>query len=142
VWNDLANHEGATGTGTSSVFPQPQWQEATSQLSKSGRSIPDVSANADPSTGYEALVDGQASVLGGSSVAAPLWAGLVALLNQGLGKNIGYFNPILYRKIGPTDAFNPIPRGIGIQPKPGWTPQSGWGTPDGKKMLAALRKLQ
>jgi kumamolisin len=64
------------------------------------------------------------------------------LLNQGLGRNIGQFNPLLYSKIGPTDAFNPIPRRIGIQSQPGWTPQSGWGTPDGKKLLAALRKLQ
>jgi uncharacterized protein YjbI with pentapeptide repeats len=142
VWNSLANFTGATGTGNSSVFPQPDWQKATSQLSKSGRSIPDVSANADPNTGYEASIDGQGTVIGGSSAAAPLWAGLVALLNQGLGKNIGHFNPVLYSKIGPTDAFNPIPRGIGIQSQPGWTPQSGWGTPDGKKLLAALRKLQ
>ncbi len=92
-------------------------------------------------TGYQAWIDGQATVLGGTSAAAPLWAGLIALINQGLGKNVGYFNPILYKTIGSTSAFNPIPRGQGIQSQPGWTTQTGWGTPDGKKLLAALRKL-
>jgi uncharacterized protein YjbI with pentapeptide repeats len=145
VWNDEANNEGAGGTGFSTVFPLPDWQEGVSQPTrgsgKSGRSIPDVSINASPVTGYQALIDGKAMVLGGTSAAAPLWAGLIALINQGLGKNVGYFNPILYKTIGSTGAFNPVPRGEGIQPHPGWTPLTGWGTPDGRKLLAALRKL-
>ena len=141
AWNSLADNQGATGRGFSSVFPVPVWQKGTSQLQKSGRSIPDVSINADPLTGYQALIDGEAAVFGGSSAAAPLWAGLIALINQGLGKNVGHFNPVLYTTIGSTDAFNPVPRGQGIQSKPGWTPQTGWGTPDGKKLLAVLHKL-
>ena len=48
---------------------------------------------------------------------------------RGLGKNIGYSNPTLYKTIGASDGFNPVPRGPGIPSKPGWTPQSGWGTP-------------
>jgi uncharacterized protein YjbI with pentapeptide repeats len=142
LWNSLPGHEGASGTGFSTVFPRPDWQRGISELWISGRSIPDVLINASPLTGYQVLIDGQASVVGGSSAAAPLWAGLVALLNQGLGKNIGDFGPVLYNTIGRSDAFNPVPRGVGIQSRPGWTPQSGWGTPDGKKLLAALRNLK
>ncbi len=145
LWNDQASNEGATGTGFSAVFPLPEWQQgvatSTGGGGKSRRSIPDVCINASPRTGYQAWIDGQATVIGGTSAAAPLWAGLIALINQGLGKNVGYFNPILYNTIGSTGAFNPVPRGEGIQSQPGWTPRTGWGTPDGKKLLAALRKL-
>ena len=42
-----------------------------------GRGVPDVAANADPSTGYEVRVDGQSMVIGGTSAVAPLWAGLL-----------------------------------------------------------------
>ena len=49
-----------------------------------GRGVPDVAADADPNTGYEVRVDGSSVVVGGTSAVAPLWAGLVALLNQSL----------------------------------------------------------
>jgi kumamolisin len=48
--------------------------------------VPDVAGNADPATGYRVIVDGKASVIGGTSAVAPLWAGLIALLNEQLGK--------------------------------------------------------
>jgi kumamolisin len=141
VWNNLKDNEGATGTGFRDVFRSPIWQQTILQRSKFGRSVPDVSINASPQTGYQAIIDGTKIVIGGTSAGGPLWAGLAVLLNQGLGKNIGYFNPILYRRIGMTDAFNPIPRGQGIQAERGWTTLTGWGSPDGKKLLATLHKL-
>ena len=141
AWNDLATSGGATGTGVSKVFQFPDWQRNTS-AQNSGRNVPDVAINASPSSGYQAVIDGQTTVIGGTSSAAPLWAGLIALLNQGLGKNLGFFNPLLYKTIGSTDAFNPIPRGEGFHTQSGWNPLTGWGTPDGKKLLAALRAAQ
>jgi hypothetical protein len=52
--------------------------------------------DADPDTGYNILVDGSQEVVGGTSAVAPLWAGLVALLNQQLNKRLGFLNPAIY----------------------------------------------
>ena len=79
----------------------------------------------------------------------PFWAGLVALLNQGVGYNLGYINPILYERIGPSGAFRSITKGdnsyagvVGYPAAgPGWSPSTGWGSPDGEKLLAAIREL-
>ncbi len=67
-----------------------------------GRGVPDVAGNADPETGYNVVVDGQQAVIGGTSAVAPLWAGLLALINQSLGTNVGYINPLLYSAKGRT----------------------------------------
>ena len=48
--------------------------------------MPDVAGDADPTTGYNVVVDGSITVIGGTSAVAPLWAGLTALLNQSLGQ--------------------------------------------------------
>src|ERR1700734_2791538 len=61
-----------------------------------GRGVPDVSGDADPETGYNVLVDGESMVIGGTRAVAPLWSGLIALLNQKLGKPVGFLQPVLY----------------------------------------------
>jgi uncharacterized protein YjbI with pentapeptide repeats len=150
VWND-GKTGGATGGGISEVFPRPDWQSAIAVAaaadSLNGRALPDVAANASPTTGYQVLVDGQRIVIGGTSAAAPLWAGLIALLNQGLGHNIGHFNPTLYQKLGPSGIFHAVTVGnnsIGnVKGYPAgspWNACTGWGTPDGKRLLEALKK--
>ena len=58
-----------------------------------GRGVPDVSGDAAPATGYQILVDGQSAVVGGTSAVAPLWAALIALVNQQTGRNAGFLNP-------------------------------------------------
>ena len=58
-----------------------------------GRGVPDVSGDADPQTGYNVLVDGKSLVIGGTSAVAPLWSGLIALLNEKLGKPLGFLQP-------------------------------------------------
>src|SRR6185436_13500520 len=65
-----------------------------------GRIVPDVVANASGNTGYFTVVEGQAGIAGGTSAAAPLWAALVARMNQALpdGKTVGYLTPLLYGK--------------------------------------------
>jgi kumamolisin len=111
-----------------------------------GRGVPDVSAVADPKTGYQAFVDGQWIVIGGTTAATSLWAGLVALLNQGIGHNIGYLNPQLYRETGPAQILREITEGnngkgglAGYSAGPGWNAVTGCGTPDEQKLLDWLR---
>ena len=43
-------------------------------------------------------VDGKEMVMGGTTIVVPIWAGLIALINQGIGRNVGYINPLLYNK--------------------------------------------
>ena len=62
-----------------------------------GRGVPDVAGDADPATGYNVAVDGQATVVGGTSAVAPLWAALIALLQPSrLAATPGFVNPALY----------------------------------------------
>lgn len=100
---------GQGGYGTSRYFARPSWQDGLS--SAPGRSVPDVVAAADPVTNGKAICladDGgcpTGKFYGGTSVAAPLWAAIIADLNAGLGENLGFLNPQLYALAG-TSAFH------------------------------------
>jgi kumamolisin len=144
VWNELAKNDGATGGGVSRIFPLPGFQTSAGvpvqpETKFAGRGVPDVSGDADPFTGYEVRVDGQNAVIGGTSAVAPLWAGLIALINQQLGKPVGYVNPALYRIGEP--AFRDIVTGNngGYQAGRGWDACTGLGSPNGAALLAALK---
>jgi kumamolisin len=136
VWNDPG--DGATGGGYSSLFPTPTWQTSAVQGGKRG--VPDVAGDASPLSGYAIRVDGQNSVIGGTSAVAPLWAGLTALLNQKLGKPLGYANPTLYSLSASSGAFHDITQGNnnGYNAAAGWDPCTGLGRPDGGKLLASM----
>jgi kumamolisin len=140
VWNDGAQG-GASGGGYSNQFPVPSWQSgAVTPPSGGGRGVPDVSGDADPETGYQVLVDGQSMVIGGTSAVAPLWSGLIALLNQKIGKPLGFLQPALYA-IGKTaGAFHDITSGSNgaFSAGPGWDAATGLGSPSGQKLLSAL----
>ncbi|HUE01149.1 MAG TPA: hypothetical protein VMR62_16365, partial [Bryobacteraceae bacterium] len=105
------------------------------------RGVPDVSGDADPVTGYQVRVDGKNMVIGGTSAVAPLWAGLIALINQQLGKPVGFVQPALY-KIG-TPAFRDIITGNngGYQAAKNWDPCTGLGSPNGAALLKALQGI-
>jgi kumamolisin len=144
VWNDNAKTS-ATGGGVSGFFAVPAYQKSVklppiAGSKKTGRGVPDVAGNADPNSGYDVLVDGQSLVIGGTSAVAPLWGGLVALLNQKLGKPLGFLNPLLYGSLVGTGAFRDIVSGnngsysAGL----GWDACTGWGSPIGAKLLASL----
>ena len=153
VWNDAAGIGfGATGGGVSAHFPKPNWQAhvniPTDSQGHVGRGIPDVAVAASPESGYRVIIDGQAVVLGGTAAATPFWAGLIALINQGLGHNVGYINPVLYTKLGPAGALRGITEGNngekgvkGYSAGPGWNAATGWGSPDGRKLLQAFQSL-
>ena len=145
VWNDGADG-GATGGGVSDHFPLPAYQDnagvppAADSTKNVGRGVPDVAADADPNTGYGVRVDGQNTVVGGTSAVAPLWAGLIARLNQSLGKPVGFLNPTLYALTPQSGVFRDITSGNNgaYSAGPGWDACSGLGVADGTKLLKAL----
>jgi kumamolisin len=151
VWNEGRN-DGATGGGISDVFDLPKWQAganvppSANPGGRVGRGVPDVAGDADPLTGYQVLVDGQQGVIGGTSAVAPLWAGLIALLNQKIGSAIGYLNPLLYSLTAASGAFHDITAGNNnitgkngaYKAGPGWDACTGWGSPDGARLMNAL----
>jgi kumamolisin len=104
-----------------------------------GRGVPDIAGDADPATGYQIHVDGQDAVFGGTSAVAPLWAALIALINQQLGKPVGFLNATLYANgaSGLTD----ITSGTNgaYQAGPGWDACTGLGSPSGQALLTALK---
>ncbi len=146
VWNELANNEGATGGGISDVFPLPSWQKgagvppSANSTHNAGRGVPDVAGDADPTTGYVTLVDGDSEVIGGTSAVAPLWAGLIALINQSIGKPAGFINPLLYKTATTAADFHEITSGNNGAYKagPGWNACTGLGSPIGTKVAVAL----
>ncbi len=146
VWNELANNEGATGGGVSDVFPLPSWQNgvgvprSANPSHNAGRGVPDVAGDADPTTGYVTRVDGQSDVIGGTSAVAPLWAGLIALINQSMGKPAGFVNPLLYQSPRKAPGFNDITSGNNgaYTAGPGWDACTGFGSPIGAQVAITL----
>jgi kumamolisin len=144
TWNELSASEGATGGGVSEFFALPSYQQ-NAKVPKApngfvGRGVPDVAGDADPASGYNVIVDGQQSVIGGTSAVAPLWAGLFALINESLGANAGYINTLLYStKVEAT--FHDVTSGSNgdYSAGPGWDACTGLGSPNGAALLAALR---
>ncbi len=130
----------------SDFFPVPAYQSAVGVPPSAnagghrGRGVPDVAGDADPATGYIVRVDGQESVIGGTSAVAPLWAGLVALMNQKLGHRVGLLNPLIYGSLVGTGSFRDISSGNNgaYSAKQGWDACTGWGMPNGTKLLHAL----
>ena len=141
VWNETAANEGATGGGVSAFFPLPAWQAKANvpapSVKTGGRGVPDVSGDADPATGYIIRVDGQTSVIGGTSAVAPLWAGLIAVANQQLGTQVGFINPVIYAaKAG----FHDITEGNNgaFAAGPGWDACTGLGSPNATALIPLL----
>lgn len=134
VWND-GDQGGASGGGYSAVFPTPAWQSSSTVA---GRGVPDVAADASPESGYVTRVDGTTPVIGGTSASAPLWAGLIALINQSIGRNVGFLNPVLYAN---PSACRTITQGNNgaFEAGPGWSATCGLGSPNGAKLLEVLR---
>ncbi|AGK49742.1 MULTISPECIES: S53 family peptidase [Burkholderia] len=146
VWNDEAAGGGATGGGVSTVFDAPQWQSGLSATLAQGgsasplakRGVPDVAGDASPATGYEVLVAGTSTVMGGTSAVAPLWAALVARINAAAGSPAGWINPKLYRNAGALHDVSVGDNGA-YAATPGWDACTGLGSPDGAKVAAALK---
>jgi kumamolisin len=112
---------------------------------KMGRGVPDICGNADGETGFIVRVDGSNEVIGGTSAVAPLWAGLVAVLNSGRTQPVGFITPKLYALASSAGALRDITEGDngvnqveGYKAKAGWDPCTGLGSPNGANLLASL----
>ena len=140
VWNDQDGW--ATGGGISDIFPVPDYQKnislpaSVNGNNKKGRGVPDIAANADSASGYNVLVDGQWTVVGGTSAVAPLIAGLIALANQKLKRKVGFIQPKIYASSSPvfkdiTEGNNITAKNGGYTAGPGWDACTGLGVPLG-----------
>jgi kumamolisin len=127
AWGDGAQSSG----GGYSRRPQPAYQAGVVP-DRRYRGVPDVAGFADP--GYGAAI-GDPAPYGGTSVAAPLWAAFIALINQQRGRPAGFANARLY---GGRAAFNDITGGgnADFQAGPGWDPLTGLGSPRGTEILS------
>ena len=138
-----------TGGGISEKFDRPEWQEAVDMSpsvnpnGRRGRGVPDVAANAEPASGYLLRVAGNVQVIGGTAMVTPLWASLIARINQGLGRSVGFINPALYQRLGPAGVLRNITVGSNgdYNAGPGWNACAGWGVPEGSQLLIALRLI-
>jgi kumamolisin len=166
VWNqnqaDLSPQAGPDGSfgsgggGVSGAFPLPDYQQqanvpvSLNPAGYQGRGVPDVTGDGDPDSGYNILVDGQAIQEGGTSAVAPLWAALIASINQKLNGRVGFVNPQLYALPSGSGAFHDITVGnnrvsykrfqnVGYDAGPGWDAASGLGSPDGSVLSNLLK---
>jgi subtilase family serine protease len=170
VWNNgsllgLNPMSGAGGGGTSSLWSMPSYQAKASAalnvVQSGAREVPDLSANADPSTGYLIYWNGSSSAsgstsgwqtIGGTSAASPVISAMFALANASpgcRGTPLGFANPALYNAAGSGYAanFNDITAGnndftgtnLGqYAARAGYDMASGLGTPNGAALAAAM----
>jgi kumamolisin len=141
--------ESGSGGGASHFYALPSWQRNVSNASGHGfRQVPDVAAVGDPMTGFHIIFGGKDGQAGGTSASTPLWAAVVALINQDLKKKglneVGFANPALYwmgdnlAKL-PSKPFHDVTAGnnLGYNAGPGWDFATGWGSMDGVALDAA-----
>ncbi len=133
--------DGASGGGVSQHFPIPSYQNGILPKNFNGRGVPDVAGDADPQTGYQVLVDGVSSVIGGTSAVAPLYAGLVALINEDTGSRCGFLNPVLYANAG---VCHDVVKGTNgaYNASSGWDATTGLGSIQGIELLSSFKKTK
>lgn len=134
VWNNNPGNPSGEGTGggyadnSGGDFPMPSWQVGVvpeAPQPSMGRMVPDVAWNADPNTGCALVIGGQLTVVGGTSFAAPCWAGLIAASSTG---KLPLLTPLFF--VDPLNFNTQIDgnNGVYIQPPcPG--PCTGMGSP-------------
>ena len=140
----------ASGGGFSGFFPAPPWQRAAGidardwiprgARSGRGRAIPDVAARANLEQGYCVIVGGVQIPACGTSSAAPLWAAVSAILNEGLNGRIGSLNSPLYHGVLHEALRDIVAGDTGLfRACKGWDACTGWGSPRAKTLLRVLR---
>ena len=148
AWGSPLDESGGGG-GSSRFYALPDYQKPVAQAAGHGlRQVPDVSADADPATGFHIVFGGQDGQAGGTSAATPLWAATAALINQDLKqkgmREMGFANPALYwmgenqAKL-PASPFHDITEGnnLAFDASQGWDFATGWGSMDGAALDAA-----
>ena len=140
---------GGSGGGASTTYAIPSYQQGMNMAALGGsntmRNIPDVALTAAVQM-YVIYNNGQATAVGGTSAAAPLWAGYTALANEQAAANgkapVGFLNPALYalgHGASYASAMHDITAGSnGYAAIPGFDLATGWGTPAGQALLNVL----
>lgn len=139
---------GAGGGGISSLWSIPAWQQGlTTAASTTMRNVPDVSLNADQYAGYAIFFQGEWTIYGGTSCAAPLWAAFTALVNQQRAARgnepLGFANPAIYSIAnGPRYGadFHDVSQGTNLYyaAGTGYDNATGWGSFNGANLLSDL----
>lgn len=156
TWNWGPSRSGTTASagGISSTYSIPLWQQGISMAGNQGsttfRNFPDVALTAD--SVYAVSDNGKGGSVGGTSCAAPLWAGFIALVNQQAAASgkppVGFINPALYSiATSPSYGvvFHDITTGDNITSNSngrfsatkGYDLCTGWGSPTGS-LISAL----
>jgi kumamolisin len=142
TWSEPLLSQG-TGGGVSTEFSRPSWQKGVGTGGQAdvgnGRQVPDVSVDSDPTTGNFIIEQGKKAVGGGTSLAAPTWAGFTAIMDQYLKANhdpaVGFLNPILYHLSTSSVRYRPF-HDITVggndfyAATPGYDMATGLGSPD------------
>jgi subtilase family serine protease len=147
-----------SGGGFSHLFDRPSYQTGVHGIG-ARRGVPDVAADADPHTGFP-VVTGNAgggytiSGHGGTSLSAPLWAGIIALADQYAKRQVGFVNPAIYQiarsphylqafhdiTVGNNTAKFPHETITGYRAGPGWDPVTGWGSPNAVVLVPLIAR--
>jgi kumamolisin len=143
-WDDGDGN--VTGGGVSDQFDLPSWQQnagvppSANPGQRIGRGVPDVAGPASGVPGFRICVNGQFMNGGGTSGVAPMWAGLTAQMNQALGRELGFLNPLIYQPSVARDGFRDIATGSNgaYSAATGWDACTGLGSPIGSSLLTAL----
>jgi len=132
-----------SGGGASTYFPKPAWQSGLEGSTTTLRTIPDVASDADPNSGYMIYSNGRWGEIGGTSVASPEWAGIIAMADQertanGLG-TLGSVNSELYA-LANSGVYHDITSGSNgsYSCETGYDMVTGLGSPDVSKLVNAL----
>jgi hypothetical protein len=137
---------GGSGGGISNAFPLQAWQTwahvppSVNPVGHVGRGVPDIAGNADPASGYMLILNGASTgPIGGTSAVAPLYAGLVAVLNAALDEPLGCLNQSLYA-FGGSGVYVDVTTGNNglYSAGPGWDACTGLGSIVGTAMATAL----
>jgi subtilase family serine protease len=148
-WQSETTWSGSGG-GVSTVYAIPSYQQGLSMAANGGstkmRNLPDLALTADIQM-YLIQSNGQAVVVGGTSAAAPLWSGFVALANQQAAANakprIGFLNPLIYG-IGKGSNYATDLHDVrsgnngGFSAVSGYDLATGWGSPGGQHLVNDL----
>jgi subtilase family serine protease len=155
AWGEPLEQWGSGG-GASMFWPLPSWQVAPgvrNQFSTGRRETPDISANADPESGWDVFAKGTEVAAGGTSAAAPFWAAITALIDQDLSmkslRPVGFANPALYKFAQapsglPSHPFHDVSLGTNLYypATPAWDFATGLGTPDVAALAADFEWLR